>query len=200
MKPGAPTKGEQSRAKILSKSIKLLAKHGMAETSFQLIADACGLSQSAVLYHFKNKNLLIEACLESIAINNFTIVSSKLNPKDTALERLEKHFHGNLEWADNYGAEAQLILLIYYLASFNARFAKIYSTILGRARTRIAEILLAAQREKQISATTDVELCSQILHDALLGSLVNTISVPASARNHNELKKKWRLLIAKLLH
>ena len=59
-------KGGSTRQKIVLSAIRLAARHGFAEASFQMIADDIGLSQSAVMYHFPDKNALFEELIRTI--------------------------------------------------------------------------------------------------------------------------------------
>ncbi len=71
---------------------------------------------------------------------------------------------------------------LYYLASFDAHFAKRYEVILSNARGRIREHLQACVRDKLLPESTDVAM-AELLHDALLGGIVNFLSVKKANKN-----------------
>lgn len=67
-KPGAaPTFTETARrAQITNLAIDLIAEHGYAGTSLARIAEAAGLSNAAVLYHFGSKNAVLESAYAKV--------------------------------------------------------------------------------------------------------------------------------------
>src|SRR3989338_10348823 len=110
-------KGESTRQKIILTAIRLSAKHGFAEASFQMIADEIGLSQSAVMYHFPDKNALFAELVRAIVRRNHDVVAGLADIKDDAGRRLLKHCVGNVTWALRYRRQdAQILILLYYLA------------------------------------------------------------------------------------
>jgi len=92
-------KGGSTRQKILLAAIKLAARHGFAETSFQMVADEIGLSQSAVMYHFPSKDALMEELVRTIIRHNHATVDELFKLTDDAGERLLKYCVGNVTWA-----------------------------------------------------------------------------------------------------
>ncbi|MCX5790579.1 MAG: TetR/AcrR family transcriptional regulator [Elusimicrobia bacterium] len=94
--PAALSKGDRTRARIVETAIKLLSKHGYAGTSFQMIAESIGLTQSAVMHHFKDKSQLIEAVVNTAVGRNVAIVETLNRPDDDAARRLIHFCQGNL--------------------------------------------------------------------------------------------------------
>lgn len=61
---GAPGRGgEAARVRILDASVRLFAAHGFEGVSTTQIAEAAGISQSVVLYHFGSKQKLWRAAM-----------------------------------------------------------------------------------------------------------------------------------------
>lgn len=56
--PAADGAGQQARTRILDASVTLFAMHGFQGVSTTRIAEAAGISQSVVLYHFGSKDRL----------------------------------------------------------------------------------------------------------------------------------------------
>ncbi len=76
---------------ILDVAIRCFARLGFHNTSIQAIADACKVSQSAVLYHYKNKDQLIGAVLQKILLHNHSLVSKAMDEKDNPRYEVEKY-------------------------------------------------------------------------------------------------------------
>lgn len=182
------SKGDLTRARILKNAKKIIAKQGLTAGTFERIAKASLVKQPTVFYHFKDKNELIRALIEDGIQNSHRIVAEGTARARNPLERLHLHFELTLKWAMEFRDESSLLGLLYYLGSFDKNFAALYSEIRDRARARIREILYEME-------VKDVENTSRILHDALLGSIVNTLATGASAAEKGSLKARWRALI-----
>lgn len=188
-----------TKEKLIKEAIRLFSVHGFAETSFQAIADRAKLSQSAVLYHFRSRDGLIEEVIHFITKHNHEIVSGLMSIEDDARERLRKHFEGNLEWGVKFRDEAQILILLYYMGTFHKKFSKLYEERQAEARERIEACLHAGRREKVMRFKTAPARLSQLLHDALLGGFINALSVPDPKSQVDGLKKNWVTLFDSLL-
>jgi AcrR family transcriptional regulator len=194
-----PSKGELAKTAILDCSVKLFAKNGFHNTSFQMIADACSLSQAAVIYHFPSRDKLLEAILNKIVEKNHKLASQNADIYDNAFSKLQKHFLGNLNWAVSNRDEAQIILLVYYYATNNVTFTEIYNKILHVGRQRILESILAGIRENIFFPKNSPEIVTQILHEALMGGIINTLAREPKMININQIQDAWNILIEQLL-
>jgi AcrR family transcriptional regulator len=187
---------DERREKIVVTAINLIATRGFFAISFQMIADECGISQSAVLYHFKNRDELYEAVLQQLVRHNHEEVSAMMRPEDGAADRLRKHFWGNIAWAMKYPSEGQTLLLLYYLASYDPHFSVVYASMLQKARARIREHLLAGMREGAFRRDIDPDRAAETLHDALLGSFINYLTVLRSGEPPADPRAKWEGLLS----
>ena len=61
-------KGETLRKAILDAASKLFIERGLGGTSMQDIADALGLTRTAVYYYFKNKETILESLTEDVTL------------------------------------------------------------------------------------------------------------------------------------
>ena len=192
-------KSKITRDQVLKVALRLFAKRGFSNASFQEIADSCAVSQPAILYHFPSKSILIEEVIKMVVLHNHTVVSAAFETRDDALVRLRKHFHTNLEWAMKSRDESQIILLLYYLASYEAPFSILYKKILLTARARISEWIAAGIREQLFYSKLEIEETSRQLHDSLLGGIVNLLSSGGGKRESELLHQSWEILFSKLL-
>lgn len=200
MKPRPETrKGGNTRQKILQAAVKLAARHGFAETSFQMVADEIGLSQSAVLYHFPDKHALFAALVEAIIARNHETVNGLMDIRDGAGRRLLKHCLGNVLWARRYrGSDAQVLLLLYYLAGRGGEFSALFSRMIAAGRERILAHLLAGTREGLFKVAGDPAVAAETLQDALFGAMLYAASAPPGGPDGGTLVKKWADLVAAL--
>lgn len=192
------TKGQKSKQKIIEYTINLFAKFGHDGTSIQQIADSSGIKHSTILYHFKSKEYLIDQVIKHIVKNNYNIVREKINFKDNAHVKLRSHCLGNLIWAINYPHQAQVIILLYYKACNSKIIRPLNDQVKKNGRERIAEYLYAGFRENLFSED-QLEEKAQIIHEFLMGSLINILSENVSKKHLKVFEKKLDLIINSLL-
>jgi TetR/AcrR family transcriptional repressor of nem operon len=180
--------------KVIKTAITLFSKKGFMDTSFQEIADHCGMTQSNLLYHYKNKANLFKETVSYIVQNNHAIVTQTMSKADNAKTRMEKHFKGNLSWCVSHKEEAQIVLLLYYFSTFDPVFSELYQNILNAAINRIEEYILSGQREGLFSKDHDPRLAAETLQDSLMGSLVNVVTHLNPLKASKLLSQKWKFL------
>lgn len=179
-------KGKLSKEQILKKSLELFAKKGFHETSFQDIANALKISQSALFHYFKNKLSLFETVINEIVLVNHQIAGEMIAIEDSAKIRLEKHFWANFNWAYNYPVQAKMLLLLYNQATTNAGLSQLAKKITEVGRGRIAEYLYMAQRENVLKPEINPLIWSEILHKYLLAFVFQM----SSLHHENDVFKK----------
>jgi len=185
----------KTRVLILTEAKKLIAKKGFQAASFQKIATACKIHQPAIFYYFKNKEQLLDAVIDDIIIHSHQVVETHTSRALDAKQKMEAHFWGTLSWAMEYPDESIILGLLYYYASFQKDFQKKYKTILERARFRIQSILNESMHQKLVHAHIDLKETSSLLHDCLLGGLVNCVATGKEKDQIKLLKKRWVTLL-----
>ncbi len=192
-------KGESTRQKIISSAIKLAARHGFAEASFQMIADDIGLSQSAVMYHFPDKNALFAELVRAIIRHNHETVSELIKTSDGAGARLLKHCLGNVMWAVRYRRQdAQILLLLYYLAGRGENFSRLFTQMITAGRERILAHLLAGVREGVFRIKGDPAALAETIQNSLFGAMLYAASAPEDSVDTAGLEAKWKGFISAL--
>lgn len=200
MKPRPETrKGESTRQKIILSAIRLSARHGFAGASFQMIADEIGLSQSAVMYHFPDKNALFAELVKTIVRHNHETVNELMDVRDDAGRRLLKHCLGNVTWALRYRRQdAQILLLLYYLAGRGEIFSRLFMQMIAAGRERILAHLLAGKREGLFRLKDEPAAVAELIQDSLFGAMLFAASAPERPVPAAELEKKWKNFITAL--
>jgi AcrR family transcriptional regulator len=184
---------------ILTQSIRLFGANGIDQTSFAMIAQATQVTQPNVLYHFPSKEILVHEMVQRILTHNRESVEALMKPADSGRDKLEKYLLGNLAWAKQYPDETRVILLLYYYATFRPEFRDLYGSILKSARTRLEGFLQCWVREENRKPEESLDLLAQVLHDWVLGSLINHLTTaPMRLSSESGLRKKWSILLEKI--
>jgi AcrR family transcriptional regulator len=185
------SKGDIAREKILRAAVRIFFKKGFGEATFQDIADATGIRQSALFYYFPNKEALVEGVMRDVIGRGQDIISGKLDLRDDSRQRLRKYFRATLEWAAENAEDYQMLVLLYYYGGVRKEFSKLYGLILKGARERVLEILLAGQREGMFALPLGPEKTAEFLHDSLMGGVVNILSTEKSGMFEEHATKTW---------
>lgn len=195
------TKGERSRLLIVETAIKLFSMNGFFETSIQNIAKECGVSQSAVFHHFRDKISLFEGILSYVVLKNHTQVSASFSIKDNAQIRLVKHCEENLKWALSNPDEAKCVILLYYGSTYDPKLKALNDRIAEVGRERIVEYIYAGTREGFFNKDLKVPKVAEVVHQWLIGAILQAITV--TNRNDlftlQEFKKSFSILLVGLL-
>ncbi|RYZ92643.1 MAG: TetR family transcriptional regulator [Proteobacteria bacterium] len=192
------TKGQRTQEHIIEMALKLYGKHGFANTSMQMIANECELSQGAVMQHFTSKARLLEAVRKQVTASNHRFVDSKILPTDDSLAAIRKHILYNLDWALRYPAEANVIILTYETAIHDGESRGVSSGAIRLGTERLYRFVLAAQREKLADSKLDPELTAEILHTYLCGLIVRTMAQERPAKLSKKLESNVAAFIASM--
>ena len=76
------------RAQIVTAAIEVIAEIGWPQTSIRKIADRVGVAMSAVLYHFGNKDNLVDAIIEEMYRCALSAVAPALQAESTSSGKL----------------------------------------------------------------------------------------------------------------
>ena len=179
---------------------KLRVFHAVAEAgSFPRAGDALNLSQSAVMYHFVNKNALFGELVNTITRHNHETVNELADIKDDAGRRLLKHCIGNVMWARRYKqSDAQILILLYYMSCHVKVFASLFAQMIRVGRERLTGHLLSGVREGLFKLSGSPETVAIALQDSLFGAMLYAASGPEESGGQAALEARWRLTIAAL--
>ena len=166
---------------IIKNATFLFAQNGFNKTSIQKIADTTQTSQTNVLYHFKTKKVLFEACLlNAISKNREILLKHNSKSKFDSLIHL---LNTNVNWAIKSPHECQLFLLMFYFASNDEHFLKISTRLASAGQNLLREYLTPFK----FKAGFDLESTSLILQNYIHGVMFNII-----ARKDKSIKTNYK--------
>lgn len=92
----ATWKGTELRRAILDEASRLFIERGMGGTSMQDIADALGITRTAVYYYFKNKEQILGSLTEHVTMSAKRLARKAaarrdVNPQEALRELVEQH-------------------------------------------------------------------------------------------------------------
>jgi len=90
------------RAQIIAAAIEVIAEVGWAQTSIRKIADRVGIAMSAVLYHFGNKDALVEAVITDMYRSAVAAVAPAIAEQSRASDRLDAYIRASIAFFDSH--------------------------------------------------------------------------------------------------
>jgi AcrR family transcriptional regulator len=126
------------KRQIVETVLELVAAQGTEAVSFQLVADAIGVTQPAVLRHFPTKEamwLAVMDWLEEQLVAIYTALDE--DPGQSSLVVLGRMFLGHVRLIERYPALAKLVFsdhLRLQYPSLQARFSRIHKEYSARLR------------------------------------------------------------------
>lgn len=164
-------KGMATQRAIINKAVELFAVRGYDQTSFQKIANDCGVSQATALFHFKSKLGLMAAVADACMDDFHAAGKSATRSHGDANSRVTRYLVGCANWIIIKPAESQILLLVHYLATFENSFADIHARFQSEIRDRILELM----GNETVSQSTQIRR-ARALRDFLTGMTVSILA------------------------
>jgi len=127
------------RQQIVETVLELVAAHGTEAVSFQLVADAIGVTQPALFRHFATKEAMWLATMDWLEDQLVTIYAmADDDPGRPPLVVIGRMFLGHVRLIERYPALAKLVFSDHLRLNFpamHARFGRIHQRYSARLRT-----------------------------------------------------------------
>ncbi|GAC68635.1 putative transcriptional regulator [Gordonia soli NBRC 108243] len=95
-------------------AIALIAESGYPQSSIAKIAERAGIAKSVVLYHFRGKDELVAAIVETVFAKSAAVMIPQIVAASTATERLRAYIASNGEFLDAHRPDA---IALYAISS-----------------------------------------------------------------------------------
>lgn len=169
-------KADQTKAKIMRSAAFCLAHFGERETTFQAIADHCGVSQPLVVKYLKNREGIFSSVLEEMVEKARSITVETLSQSSSAKEALTNYLFVSLENFERDQTISKIYLMLHYFAGIDLKYKAINSQIKKVAVDRIYGILEAGVESGEFRHSLDTYGLARIIHDGMVGILLSAIT------------------------
>lgn len=169
-------KADQTKAKIIKSAAFCLAHLGERETTFQAIADHCGVSQPLVVKYLKNREGIFSNVIEEMVEKAKSATVEVLSQSSSATDALTKYLFVSLENFEKDQTIPRIYLMLYYFAGIDPKFRAINSEIKRGAVDRIYNILEAGIESGEFRRSLDTYGLARIIHDGIVGILLSSIT------------------------
>jgi AcrR family transcriptional regulator len=140
----------EAQLRTLRAALELFAEHGVSATSYQMIADAVGVTKGAIYHQFKTKDELVLAVaeLELARLEDALVAAESLDGSDVAreflLNRVIDHAIDHRRAANTLQFDPVLVRLLSDHKPFQRFIERLYGMLVGDKPGPDTQVRLAA--------------------------------------------------------
>ncbi|MCB0356789.1 MAG: TetR/AcrR family transcriptional regulator [Bdellovibrionales bacterium] len=170
-----PSTQQNRQLQIVEAAIKNYVTVGFDRTTFDKIAQTCGISRPLINRYFKNKGEIFEMSLKFIRAHMQNKAISALNKHTASDKQLKAYIESTFEWIDEFPSYIQTWLLFFYYASINKEYNKLLTSINNMGYERIIALINKGIEEKTFRCAHPEEWAKWI-QTAITGALVTLMT------------------------
>jgi AcrR family transcriptional regulator len=193
------TKGEQTREKIIRAAIRCLANYGDKDTTFQRIADECGISQPLVVHYLKSRESIFPLVLGQLLEQAKTMTEKALASARSPSDKLKAYLKISLHIFRSEPETARIYLMLHHFASYDERYKSINTQIRKDAVERIELILKAGISTGEFKSVNRPQIYAKTLHNSLVGLLIGIATDSSGLTDKTLLSSLEEILLGPLL-
>jgi AcrR family transcriptional regulator len=139
-----------AQRRTLDVALKLFAEYGVSATSYQMIADALGVTKGAVYHQFKTKDEIIIAVAEmelarlEDALEAAEAIDDPKNARELLVERVIDHAVEHRRAANTLQFDPVIVNLLSEHKPFNRFVERLYGMLVGGDAGPESQVRLAA--------------------------------------------------------
>lgn len=156
----------ERQSEILEAAIDLIHKKGIQGLTIKNLAKSIGVTEPAIYRHFENKISILNAILDILKQDIGSILSKKLKPDATPLERIEQMFSNHFEFFKMNPAVASVVFAEELFRNEPSLTKKIAEVIEQNNKAIVATITEGQQR-KEIRTDISAENLSTMIMGTL---------------------------------
>jgi AcrR family transcriptional regulator len=164
------------KEKIIHESLRLFSLNGFSNTSLTDIMKACGSSKGGVYNYFKSKEALCIATLEKARLIWKAQVVQDFDAEETQLNKLKtflrNHCNKYLIDTTNFPGGCVFITLSLEFNDYSPNLSKLAENVFETVKRIIKNFLDQSKQLGEIKENIDVDLASEMVFTALIGSSV----------------------------
>ncbi|MCB9027388.1 MAG: TetR/AcrR family transcriptional regulator [Bdellovibrionaceae bacterium] len=178
-------KGEATRRRVLTSAAYCLAFKGEKNTTFQAIADHCGVSQPLVVRYLKSRDNIFRIVMNDVIESAREQTEALLREAHDPVEKLKAYLKVSVKVFLHEETTPRLYLMLHYLAGYHQEYKEMNTMIKEVALARITEILEEGVEAKVFRRDINANAIARLTHDALVGVLLSSIT----ELNHPQINK-----------
>ena len=190
-KTRAGSKGEETKLKVLNAAVKALGRFGERETSFQKIADICGVSQPLVVHYFQKRENIFNEVIQYLLARALVETQAALADVKDPRAKLRAYLEVSLKFIRQEPELGRVYMLFYYRSAYEDSVFRMNIKLKQEATARIATIIDEGI-QKKIFEVSDVQLTAKTIHNSLTGLILNALTDTSEFKDHELLRELER--------
>lgn len=156
------TKGDRRVHQIILVAIEIIANQGYETLQIQQVAKKCKVSRPLVSHYFSEKEQLLLAAVQWIAIQHQKFILASLAKVSSPKLILRAYIVANLSWVIEHCSHAVVWMQYIAFAAFNPRDTIENTRSVEHGTHRITEILLMGEEQKAWKGSNHKEVARSI--------------------------------------
>jgi len=183
---------------ILEGALHCYATIGFDKTTYQEIANACGVTQPLVIHYFKKKTDIFELVARYIRLNFQNMAIEAISKETTAEKMMIAYNDSCFEWSQKFSQHAKVWALYYYHCGLKPKYKKLNTEMVTLGEARILAILEAGVKAKEFQPGA-LSVRARMIRLVVTGMLIldNTEKLPVSRNDFISECREEILKIAK---
>ncbi len=134
LKPG---RGEQRRLAIVEAFIDCLCTEGLDRTTFDSVGKKLGMTRTHVAYFFANRDELVFTAIRFVIATGQEVTVAHLEQAKSPQAQLKAAIEGPFVWLEKYPQHAAVMLMFYYLCSYEQKYRDLQTLIQQTGEARL---------------------------------------------------------------
>lgn len=179
--PLAPTKAQRRQIEIVDSAIRCYAKYGIERTTFELIANECGISRPLVMHYFPDKEAIFDLSFRYIRAHFQALAVEAIQKATSPEQQLRAYILCTFDWVEKSANHAKVWLLIYYYCAIHEEYKKTNTELVSMGHARITALLESGKKFKLFkfkNASYTAKMVQTVITGALLTRLTEKNSIP----------------------
>jgi TetR/AcrR family transcriptional regulator len=185
--------GDERREEIIQAVLDLAAEQGVKHLSTQAIADHVGIAQPTVFRHFKTRDAILHAVMETVGTAMLAVAAGVLAGRDPADQRLRQLLCRQLEFISRRRGVPR-VLFSERLHHEDPGLKAVVRRVMDNYAGKVADLIAAGQAEGRFRKELDPREAAMLIV-ALVQGLVMRWSISDFALDlETQGEAVWRLL------
>jgi AcrR family transcriptional regulator len=194
-------RGEQTRKRIVAAATCLFTKNGYGRTSLSQILEATGLTKGGFYFHFKTKEDLGCAVVQSLERCWTEDIMPRINSAASVQEKITALLTGGCDCHQREGSRPFVLLMTLAAETFDStdRVAEMVRRVFRGWRQMIAGLIEEGKAQGQFPANVNSDALAGIILSTILGANLQALLNGRPQEYEDQLHCLQRLLLHALM-
>lgn len=186
------------RGQILAAARQLVAEEGLHALTIAALEGRLAFSRGVITYHFKNKDEIVHAVLESAVAEIDRAVDDAVRAAPPGAARVEAAVRGMVHGFLGHDEASQILLAFWSRIRSDPRAEKTNADLYARYRAMAAKLLRTGVKRGDFPADVDATALAGHMVGTVIGVVTQTLFAPGEFPSERVLDEAARTFAARL--